>query len=130
MALSDGTGDDLMVALQPDDITLLAKSDLTGGDVSGLTGAGVPELLAKVTLVLEGLASGAGLAIRERHRVALLTAIGALESCASELSLGMDRAEIASEELRSAIRALESMIGRVDVESVLDEIFASFCLGK
>ena len=26
--------------------------------------------------------------------------------------------------------ALDSLVGRVDVENVLDEIFASFCLGK
>jgi len=25
---------------------------------------------------------------------------------------------------------LDSLIGRVDVESLLDEIFSSFCLGK
>ena len=39
-------------------------------------------------------------------------------------------AELAAEELRTAIRALDSLIGRVDVENLLDEIFASFCLGK
>jgi len=32
--------------------------------------------------------------------------------------------------VRGAIRALESLVGRVDVEHILDEIFASFCLGK
>ena len=33
-------------------------------------------------------------------------------------------------ELRIAIRALASLVGRIDVETLLDEIFASFCLGK
>ena len=33
-------------------------------------------------------------------------------------------------ELRIAIRALASLVGRTDVETLLDEIFASFCLGK
>ncbi len=46
------------------------------------------------------------------------------------LGQGSDQYDIAAEELRSAIRALESLVGHVDVENLLDEIFASFCLGK
>ncbi len=45
----------------------------------------------------------------------------------------MERAteiELAAEELRSAAQALGRITGRVDVESVLDVIFAEFCLGK
>jgi tRNA modification GTPase len=38
--------------------------------------------------------------------------------------------DLAAEELRQAIRALESLVGRVDVENLLDEIFSSFCVGK
>jgi tRNA modification GTPase len=38
--------------------------------------------------------------------------------------------EIAAEELRGATSALESVIGRVDAERILDDIFSSFCLGK
>jgi tRNA modification GTPase len=38
--------------------------------------------------------------------------------------------ELLAEELRAAIRALEILIGRVDVETVLGEIFARFCIGK
>jgi tRNA modification GTPase len=32
--------------------------------------------------------------------------------------------------LRSAVHALEELIGVVDVEDVLDRLFASFCVGK
>ena len=39
-------------------------------------------------------------------------------------------ADLIAEDLRSAIRAVDSIVGRVDVEQVLDEIFSSFCLGK
>ena len=45
-------------------------------------------------------------------------------------SSGPDRTELAAEDLRTAVRALDSLVGRVDVEDILDEIFASFCLGK
>ena len=128
--LTDGSQAELLIEPLDDDIVAQGKSDQTGVGVSGLTGEGVPELLSQVYTVLEGRAAGAGLAIRERHRIALMRASEALEACNSEMLYGMDRAEIAAEELRAAVRALESMIGRVDVESVLDEIFASFCLGK
>ncbi len=42
----------------------------------------------------------------------------------------MVRSEIAAEELRSGIIALETMVGSVGVEDLLDEIFANFCIGK
>jgi tRNA modification GTPase len=67
---------------------------------------------------------------RERHREALLRAFEALESAQNEVLAGSDRAELAAESLRQAARALESLLGRVDVEHLLGEIFASFCIGK
>ena len=48
----------------------------------------------------------------------------------SHVLAGPENAEVAAEDLHTAIRSLDSLIGRVDVEQVLDEIFASFCLGK
>ena len=79
---------------------------------------------------MENRASGAGVAIKERHRVALISATQAIEIAREEVILGPDRAEFAAEELRVAIRALASLIGDVDVEQILDDIFANFCLGK
>lgn len=46
------------------------------------------------------------------------------------LDHGPDQYDIASEELRHSIRALEALVGRIDVENLLDVIFSSFCLGK
>ncbi len=46
------------------------------------------------------------------------------------LSLGPDQYVIAAEELRFATRFLDAIVGRVDVENLLDEIFSSFCIGK
>ena len=40
------------------------------------------------------------------------------------------RAELAAEDLRLAVRALGRITGRVDVEDLLDVIFAEFCIGK
>jgi tRNA modification GTPase len=74
--------------------------------------------------------TGAGIATRERHRAAMQLALEGLEVAQKRLQYGSDQYDIAAEELRIAIRALESLVGRVDVENLLDEIFASFCLGK
>ena len=125
----------LNLPLQPekDDIILRSKADLYDGDaqsVSGKTGQGLSELTNRIAEILQNRAAGASTAIRERHRTAILTALTALESAETELEYGMDRSELAAEELRTAIRALDSLVGRVDVEHILDEIFASFCLGK
>jgi tRNA modification GTPase len=38
--------------------------------------------------------------------------------------------ELAAEELRMAAQALGRLLGRVDVEDLLDVIFRDFCIGK
>ncbi|MEP2782422.1 MAG: tRNA uridine-5-carboxymethylaminomethyl(34) synthesis GTPase MnmE [Pseudoruegeria sp.] len=124
---------DLGISPDGDDIVVQGKGDLGRSDgfsVSGKTGQGISELVARITKILEHRASGAGTAIRERHRVAIIIGIDALESARSEVCNGPDRAELAAEDLRTVIRSLDSLVGRVDVEQILDEIFASFCLGK
>jgi tRNA modification GTPase len=126
-------GETLPLAPLPGDITALGKADLRTGAafaVSGKTGAGITQLIDRITDTLATRAEGAGLAIRERHRTAILRAIRALESARGEVQHGPDRTELAAEDLRTAVRALDSLVGRVDVEDILDEIFASFCLGK
>lgn len=118
---------------QDGDLIVGAKADLGSGDqlaVSGKTGQGLDALLGAITMILAERATGAGVMTRERHRVAMARAFEALESARLEISGGPDRAEFAAENLRRATRALESLLGRVDVEHLLDEIFASFCIGK
>jgi tRNA modification GTPase len=118
---------------ETDDILRLAKADLRENvdlAVSGVSGFGVDLLIDAVASVLEARVAGSGVAIRERHRSAILRALSALQVVRGEVLLGENRADIAAEELRGAIVALDSLVGRVDVEHILDEIFASFCIGK
>jgi tRNA modification GTPase len=70
------------------------------------------------------------LLIRERQRIALEQSITALESVQTALDRSTYLPELVAAELRSAMRALEALVGRIDVESLLDEIFSSFCIGK
>jgi tRNA modification GTPase len=96
--------------------------------VSALTGAGLDSLMKRLEEEAGGLAGEASLITRERHRLALGRARAAL----SRVLAGLDqtRVELAAEDLRLSIRALESLVGRIDVEDVLDRLFASFCIGK
>ena len=116
-----------------DDLVVKGKSDLGGGDglrVSGKTGEGLDRLVAEITARLSQRAAGAGVMTRERHRDCLARAEAALRAASGELDHGFERLDLAAEQCRTAVRALESLLGRVDVEALLDEIFASFCIGK
>jgi tRNA modification GTPase len=70
-----------------------------------------------------------GLITRERHRKALTECADALRNACDEGDRA-GREDIVAEELRLAIRALGRLVGRVDVEQVLDVIFRDFCIGK
>lgn len=123
----------LLIEPQPADIVVRPKSDLEEnvvGGISGKTGSGVSALVDQVHGILEKRAAGAALATRERHRLAMQKACGSLDRAKLIMEQGPASYDIAAEELRSAIRALETVVGRIDVESLLDEIFSSFCLGK
>lgn len=134
--LIDTASDLEMLTLRPrpDDLVVFAKADqrddrLESLAVSGLTGDGVKDLLARVAAVLSERVAGASGAIRERHvaalragEVALAAALGRLKSQAGP--------EIVAEDIRRALRQLDALVGRTDVEHILDEIFGRFCLGK
>ena len=116
-----------------DDIMLKAKADITGASypaVSGKSGSGVDQLLQNIEAVLEELASGAGLATHARHASAMKTARDCIIKTQELLKVGPDVYDISAAELHIGIRALEVLVGRIDAENLLDEIFASFCLGK
>jgi tRNA modification GTPase len=130
--LSDGSP----LPLEPtgDDIVVLGKSDTKSGwfglAVSGKTGQGVPELMARIGEILGERVSSAGALVRVRHRVAVTSAIAALAESRAEVVRPDSRVELAAEHLRQAVRALDALVGRVDVDDLLGEIFASFCIGK
>ena len=116
------------------DIYLKSKADLGNASnesaVSGTTGMGVDRLLDQISTYLKDQVAGAGVATRTRHQVALENAATAMELVSAGLEGGDLPVDLLAEDLRTAIRALDSLIGRVDVEIVLSEIFSSFCIGK
>ena len=115
-----------------DKIFVFTKGDLTGNKdaVSVLTGAGIDELIDKISDFLKEKSAVVGVASRDRHRTSLTRAIDHIETVCLMLVDGCDQTELLAEGVRSAIGALDSLIGQVGVEDILDEIFSSFCLGK
>ena len=126
-------GDALMLAPEGDDLVFHPKADEypgVGMAVSGKTGEGVSLLISEVTRRLRDRSLTAGVATRERHRVAMEMALHGLLSAQDVVDAGPEAYDIAAEELRMAVRHLESLLGRIGVENLLDEIFSSFCIGK
>jgi tRNA modification GTPase len=70
----------------------------------------------------------AALVTRQRQRTHLRDTVIALNEAQQAAQEG--REEIMAEQLRLATRALGRLLGRVDVEDVLDVIFRDFCIGK
>ena len=117
----------------PDDIVIASKADLSGKTfeaVSGKTGAGVAQLVEQIGAKLSSKTAKAGLATRARHNEAMERCLVSLAEASNRVALGPEFTDIASEELRISLEALNMLIGRVDIENVLDEVFSSFCLGK
>jgi tRNA modification GTPase len=114
------------------------KADLCDGAreglrVSAVSGEGLGRLRQVVAERL--FQGGSALAdlepalTRDRHRVALANAARALSDAAPHLVVGGD-AVLAAHHVQEAVRALDTLVGVVDIEEVLDRVFASFCVGK
>src|ERR1700722_8508595 len=68
-----------------------------------------------------------GLIGRERQRQLLQQTVASLQRSIGAIGEGEERA---AEDLRMAAYSLGRLLGRVDVEDILDVIFREFCIGK
>jgi tRNA modification GTPase len=97
--------------------------------ISSATGAGLEELVRALAHFAENFfTTEPALVTRQRQRAHLRETATALRSAQQAAADG--REEIMAEHLRLAGRALGKLLGRVDVEDVLDVIFRDFCIGK
>jgi tRNA modification GTPase len=122
-------------------IRVWTKSDLgiapgtdTGIEVSAITGEGFEELL---TAIDEELSNAVGSAIVEAPILMKTRHIFAIQQAREELvqfsTSWLEEhlpAPVAAVHLQSATLALESLIGAVSTDDVLDRVFSSFCVGK
>ncbi|HMG69869.1 MAG TPA: tRNA uridine-5-carboxymethylaminomethyl(34) synthesis GTPase MnmE [Gemmatimonadaceae bacterium] len=102
--------------------------------VSAETGAGLQELLGAIDDTLDTshgeIAPDLPILTRARHRKAISTARSELEQFTHAWREEKLPATVAAVHLRTAVCALEELIGTVEVEDVLDRVFSSFCVGK
>jgi tRNA modification GTPase len=102
--------------------------------VSAETGSGLQELLAAIDDSLDSrhgeIVPDLPILTRARHSKAIGTARSELEGFKQAWQEEKLPATIAAVHLRTAVNALEELIGAVDIEDVLDRVFSSFCVGK
>jgi tRNA modification GTPase len=97
--------------------------------ISAARGDGVDDLLAAVT-AFAGTWFGVGetaAITRLRHRSLLQEAAASLAKAGALAGQGD---ELIAEKLRISVHLLGVLLGRVDIEDVLDSIFRDFCIGK
>ncbi len=100
--------------------------------VSALNGNGIERLQKAVVDLAESFQVQVGselIAINARHAHALKRAEEGLIGASIKLSDGLSSELIASD-LRESLSAFGEISGKIDNEKILDELFATFCIGK
>ena len=89
----------------------------------------MPELIAALVGFAQDYfgSSEGGLISRSRQRQLLQQTAASLQR---SIAVAGEGEELAAEELRIAAHSLGRLLGRVDVEDLLDVIFREFCVGK
>jgi tRNA modification GTPase len=118
---------------RPQDIVVNSKIDLDPDitlGISAKTGVGLDALLSQITTTLSNLTAQDGVTVRRRHLTSMQNAQAALEAAVAKLTQKEYIAELVAADIRLALNSLDSLIGKVDVEDVLGDIFSNFCIGK
>jgi len=122
------SGSPPLVVVNKIDLRATATSE-DAVSISAETGVGIDSLIGRISsLAADRIGQLDEPAISQaRHRVLL-------EDCHAALTLFVAanpaEVELRAEDLRRAAHCLGRVIGRVDVEDVLDQVFARFCIGK
>ena len=125
----------MLVRTKSDLVARRPEGPAAGDDtaVSVVTGEGLDQLRHKAAQLLFSnhtpVANLEPALTRARHREALSQAQASLAAARPHLGRQGD-AVLVSHHVRDATAALDELIGVVEVEQVLDRVFASFCVGK
>ena len=123
-------------------ITVWTKADINksssaapqGIHVSAVERLGLVDLLGSIEQTLDAtygsLDPDLPLLTRARHQSALNEAAAELAAFQELRATNALPMSVAAIHLRSAVHALESLVGVVDVEDVLSKVFSTFCVGK
>lgn len=139
-ASKDFTTDPSLKLAGENDLIIINKQDLVSKNIpqkldnkkvisiSTKENKGIENLMSEITNFTKTFfihTDNTPIITKQRHRENLSKAV----ECLKSIDLSADIV-LSSEELRSAANYLASITGRIDVESLLGEIFSSFCIGK
>lgn len=133
ISCTQGSGVDLMIDTLTDKIKHLIEGGREGGEGRGRRGRQSSSLPVEQQGGDEYVDDVGNLVVtRSRHVHCLSEAVAALERYEGEIAEGGGggRLELATEELRRAVKALGGIVREVGTEEVLGSIFSEFCIGK
>ncbi len=131
---------DRPIELGPNDIWVISQVDRAEGELfpnevdlslAVATGQGMDTLQSILLQKVVGLTSSdeAPTVVRLRHIESLNDSFAALER-AKALLMEIGDVDLAAFELSIARTSLDQILGHVDVEDILGEVFSGFCVGK
>lgn len=120
------------------DAELAAAKEAVGARAAIAVSAERGDALTNLVELIQALIAGgdavadldAPILTQERHRFAIARAREEVGEFMDRWRHGEVPAPVAAVHLHDAVAALEELIGAVDVEHVLDEVFRRFCVGK
>ena len=114
------------------DIVLRPKGDLKGSEpsISGKTGKGIENLLQQIKEKLYSKKITSTVINRTRHLERVNVCINNINNIKALLSRDIIELELLANELRGIILNIDGLLGLIDTESMLGEIFSNFCIGK
>jgi len=125
-----------LAVLNKSDLPRTRTHDIPAGvrrvEVSALTGEGIDVLGDVIVEFAESFRGETGdeiIAINARHALSLERARGSLDAAVAKVNDG-ESIELLASDLREALDAIGEIAGKIDNEVVLDQLFASFCIGK
>ncbi len=113
-------------------LPLLLPAGLPSVHTSALTGVGLDDLRNRIAALADAFQTNTGdeiIAINARHAHALEQARQCLQTVTQKLR-DEDSSELVASDLRGALDAFGQISGKVDNEQILDQLFATFCIGK
>ena len=134
IVLSESIEDFLSFGLNtsPSDIIIRPKGDLKGKEpsVSGKTGKGIESLLDSIKENLISKSPEPVIINRARHLKRVNVCLDYINNIKEFMSNDTIELELIANELRAMIINFDGLLGLIDTESVLGEIFSNFCIGK
>jgi tRNA modification GTPase len=106
--------------------------DVASVRISALTGTGLGQLTEEIEMKAESFQPKIGselIAVNARHAHALSRARNGLRAASAKLSSN-GPVELLASDLREVLDAYGEISGKVDNERMLDQLFATFCIGK